>query len=547
MTTSKVLDILTKCGIAAPFVFVAACIGFAVAVVADNDTLESICGLTALAMLAVVAVGIVAALMSRKWWMAVGGVVALVVSAAIGFVFLIMVGLGQHHPPLSAPVDETALVDWSFFETDSALCAPLGTDLPEGSWWTDGSTYYRIRRQGESYRLEGMTLHEGGMAAALKAVDGELRGALPEEGYTTFGTEGCRVAHVQLASGEVSMEVIVAFDPEDDHRPVAALQRFDGKELNFETNNIRALLEGTYNETGDGRRQWKFFRDGSLIIKEDFNSADPKPQPYTIELNWDTPTNVIRLPDGTRYCLRRSNNVLRVTRAAFDRTEGLWEDSGKLVVELSCSEAADDWCRERLLSEAMFAFIAPRDVQNLLAATADFREPINCLSNCLLFAMDVDLSEEEDGKYVVRMDSLGVAVGVECDIPDDDPALHRQLAEHIGQVMFGGGEGHPEATPPAYADDLEAFIHACVRQRWQMLEAETYAAFPATADEAGEGLTAKEMRAVAAEQEMALSSYDASFTLTDEGDDVVCKSDYTLNVYASAHPTSGFDCVTLKR
>lgn len=86
-------------GMVAAGVFIIACVGAAVAVVSDSGWLLFLSGGTLFLSLTVIVVGLIAALVGKKWLMAIGVAGGLAISLMAGFLTLIMIGAGQHHAP----------------------------------------------------------------------------------------------------------------------------------------------------------------------------------------------------------------------------------------------------------------------------------------------------------------------------------------------------------------------------------------------------------------------------------------------------------------
>ena len=158
-------------------------------------------------------------------------------------------------------------------------------------------------------------------------------------------------------------------------------------------------------------------------------------------------------------------------------------------------------------------------------------------------ALEFDYEDEE--QPTVRVDRHGVAVELFCEVPADDAALAQSVAAYLRKHIFIDDE-NPET--PAFEGDFLAFLEACAERKWEYLERDTYADFPATLpDDADEGLTADDMRA-AAEEGAAYSSYSLRCDPVEETDETItwCVS-YCLYLYDTAHPSTGEETVTFHR
>lgn len=80
-------------------VFVLSCIGLAAAVISDLEWLAFLCIVAGIAALVVLPVGIIAAFLKRKFVAGLVGIGVLALNLAVAFFTMILIGVGQHHPP----------------------------------------------------------------------------------------------------------------------------------------------------------------------------------------------------------------------------------------------------------------------------------------------------------------------------------------------------------------------------------------------------------------------------------------------------------------
>jgi len=274
------------------------------------------------------------ALVLRQYWKAAGIALTFIVSIIIGFFALVLVAVGQHHPPVRD--DEDGMIVFNFLEErdDNHV---LSNDIPVGSWWTDGFFFYQVKQSGSTIRMEGGSLHEGGGVINLTLRNDTLRVDNGPDGYNTFSpeglvTEGMMVSHNEMKSWSrlESFEVLIAYQDNEGQLPVAMLQRFDGDELAFEKQNMYKVLEGAYQGP---QGTWTFLPDGTMKM-----SDDAQPQPYEIETGFDMATNILRLPDGSRCGVVIDNDSLHVMDTRFVVDEEFWVTGDDMF---KCSNDSD--------------------------------------------------------------------------------------------------------------------------------------------------------------------------------------------------------------
>lgn len=79
--------------------FILSCIGLAASVISDLEWLKVLCIIAATTAIIVMPVGIIIAFCLRKFVTGLIGLGLLAISLTIGFLTMILIGAGQHHPP----------------------------------------------------------------------------------------------------------------------------------------------------------------------------------------------------------------------------------------------------------------------------------------------------------------------------------------------------------------------------------------------------------------------------------------------------------------
>lgn len=339
---------------------------------------------------------IVAALVFRHRGKAVAGGIAVTGCLIVGFLTCILIGAGQHHPPHNK--EEVAIPTWAYVETsDTAHVQELTSLLDGGSWWTDGRWFYEVKQTGQAIRLEGYGLHEGGAVCDFQQRNGKLFVALPSEGYTTFAKEGCEVRHYLIKNDNTSSyELLVAFIQEEGElRPWRVLQRVreKGNEwmLSFVKQCIFDVLSGTYTQNGDNSQQWNFYANGT-VQTPGMNEA----QHYRIELGYDLPTGVIRLPDGSRVGVVRSINSLQIYQAHYEKEEDSWTMGDSLLHTLQVTDLAKSlqWAVSRPAMMEMFGCVDSTYQMEVKESLMDMTSPVAVLNRELLPFVDEEAAEE---------------------------------------------------------------------------------------------------------------------------------------------------------
>ena len=403
MNKDKILNKISLAGFWAVGTFIAGCGGCVIGVISDSTVWEVIGGILVIGSLIAMVAGIVASLLHRQWLKAFGGFCAIVLCMAVGFFAAIVIGAGQHHPPKQA---EAVAPTWSTVMADTTLVKMLPVQLAKGSQWTDGEYFYTVVGTGSTLFLEGMTLHEGGMDMTLEEHDGELFVIWKDNDLATFGYDGEKVIHLELLkeySGK-SLELLMICDEEGN--PTQVLQRYAGDEQEFAKRQLYAVLDGVYNDTGDGRQQWLFSADGTLAVRQDVGSKDaPDAKAYDFEEVYHSPTNVIHLADDKRWGISRDMQELIVTKPVYDDVEAYWQSSNDTVMVLKRTETNDAWYKERIFTPGMTTLLSRSTLSALLQENHSDENPVSIL-NCHLIehfiehankqAVEADESEEEE-------------------------------------------------------------------------------------------------------------------------------------------------------
>ena len=405
MEKRKTFNGIIAAGMAAICTFIAGCISYAIGVLNDSQVWEILGATLTVGSLLAMLTGFAAALVTKQWKKAIIVCCSCVVSLIIGLFFAIGIGAGQHHPPKQAE-PEAPILTWNAVMDDTTHIKVLPTRLEKGSKWTDGEYFYTVTTTGSTILLEGMTLHEGGMDMTLKEIDGELFVSWKDNDLATFGYDGNKVAHLELAregSGE-HFELLMICD--DEGAPTQVLQRYSGDELAFAKGQLYAALDGVYNESDSGKQQWTFFANGTLSVNHDMSTGDaPEAKAYDFEKIYHTPSNVIRLADGKRYSITRDEQELVITKPVYDDVEEYWQSSNDTIMVLERAEPNAVWYKERIFTPNMTTVLSCNTLSVLLPENYDDPSPIAILNRYLIEhfiermnnqANETDENEEED-------------------------------------------------------------------------------------------------------------------------------------------------------
>lgn len=140
----------------------------------------------------------------------------------------------------------------------------------------------------------------------------------------------------------------------------------------------------------------------------------------------------------------------------------------------------------------------------------------------------------------IKIDSIGVALTLTLDQLPQDTLQQRFLANFVAKQMFATEDEEAAVQLPTYKCDLLDFLNICARQRWTELEEDTYQGFSNNPDPDGDGLTLDEMKQMAQEDSMSLSTYAITFCKASENDSlIIWTCDYDFYVHNTAHPSSG--------
>lgn len=407
-----IFEKLIKYSFVWPLLMLVCAIGTTAAVIDDWRTIWQMLfvGLFVVAVAAMVVL-LVAALFMRRWLIAVAMLVSTLFSLGIAFVLVIILAVGQHHPPRQAVAD---VLSWNgLYMGIGDEAQELDNTIEKDSWWTDGRHFYQVTKTGSRILMEGGTLHEGGYEVVLTLANDSLRISAPDYGYTPFGADGLYVTRHLLTDSirDVRMEVLVAHDA-DDGEPVAVLQRFDGSEQAFEVKAIRTLLAGDY--TGGDGTHLTFFDNGTVTI-----DGKGSPRPYTVEYSYHFPNGVIRLPDGRHISVTRGSGELYIYQATYDADEQTWTCTDKKTAVLNDTTGTDDeWAFRQLFSPTLHTFLdaAPCELHDSVYSHLETEHPIALLNFYLLRQACREWQreeEEESAESIEEMDEERDATNTE--------------------------------------------------------------------------------------------------------------------------------------
>ena len=191
----------------------------------------------------------------------------------------------------------------------------LTAAVDSGSQWTDGDNFYGVQRIGDTLRLTGGTLHEGGAIVDLLVTGDSTLKVLPLtqyhfDDYSMFAAVGSTVRH-RIVGGH---EVLVAIDSLGN--AVDALVRFEGSGLEFTTRAIQQMLAGTY--TLDGA-QYVFTPDGKATVPGMATDA-----PYKLDLIYDMPNGSLDLGNDKHIAVQLVPEGIDVFQSVWDANEEAW-------------------------------------------------------------------------------------------------------------------------------------------------------------------------------------------------------------------------------
>ena len=394
MERKKITERLIFAGTLSPFATLVGCIAVMAGVISDSTAWQIVGTVLIIVAFAANILGMLLSLLTRQRKKSFYGVLSLASTLVIGFLTAILIGVGQHHPP---GMPEAAIDDTFMFTTPTSTSDLLGTDIEAGSWWTDGHHYYQVKKTGDSYQMQGMTLHEGGLEACIDIVGDSLFTGTPPCGFNSFAEPSQLVRHhIVLTPDSTNIELLVAYNKENRQEPVAVLQRFDGDELRYELDGIHALLEGIYS---DGKDTWTFLADGTMRM-----ASDAEAKPYEVELFYHIPTNVVRLPDGRHVALQLATDELKVLEATYDEDEEEWRavypEKVLMKLERDGNVSPDQLLMEegRLLTPAMVQYMDGdyEQIRNRYYDMRDTNHLIGRLNDCLLNRWISEQSQEQE-------------------------------------------------------------------------------------------------------------------------------------------------------
>ncbi len=257
-------------------------------------------------------------------------VVGLALLVFIGFMAIIVIACGQYKPPVH---EEEECVVPMHLQATSVL-------VPNGSYWTDGAICYQAKRQGNTLRLTGWSLHEGGMECSFAILNDTLMQVLKDG---TFAEEGSLVTHHRItqASGK-QLELFLAWEDSTLTIPYAALQRFSGDLDGFEQRAYCSALAGYYYNDKDTAVEWTFYPNGTVSL-----ARDQQPQPYCIERIYHALTDVILLPNGQRISFMINDRGLALCGVNWNEEEEYWETDNEVTDSFYRIEGTD-WVKSQL-------------------------------------------------------------------------------------------------------------------------------------------------------------------------------------------------------
>ena len=216
-------------------------------------------------------------------------------------------------------------------EGNSTGSAPKSqkTDLTQHTW-SNGFESYDAKRGADGMLLfKGGTLHEGGYSFALKPEGGEFYRLQPYPGDDSPSiTIGEKDNIVRVRSYGYGVYLVV-YNAQD--LPVNVLAPIDDLRKTIEQQLADYYLAGEY-RTRDGRTIT--FYPGSAINPNERKvkglTKDGEAVRYTFGEEYDTPTNIVILPDGTAYRVEKTDKGLTIRKTTEGPYE--WSDDSQVVV-----------------------------------------------------------------------------------------------------------------------------------------------------------------------------------------------------------------------
>lgn len=176
-----------------------------------------------------------------------------------------------------------------------------------------------------------------------------------------------------------------------------------------------------------------------------------------------------------------------------------------------------------------------------------------CLAASLFFAIMIGAGQHHPRKEAVpadedvvpadmltfEIDSIGIKTMLSIDGVPDDSLLQRRLAERVADVIFYTEDDEAVVAKPAYEGDFNAYLQACLRQRWGELWTDIYDYEP---DADGDLLTPQEKADDAEENGISYSNYEQTLSKTAETDSLITwQGEYNLFHDNAAYPVI-YDC-----
>lgn len=286
-------------------------------------------------------------------------VVGLALLVLIGFIVIVIIACGQYKPPV--PDNDYAMKSLQLTQQAPEACATLPTTLPVGSWWTDGAICYRAKRAGKTVRLEGWSLHEGGMVSSMYIVSDTLLQVVGEE--TTFAQDGSLVTrHSIVCEDGHPVELLVAWKDSTLTEPFAALERFNGDLDTYAEQAYHYALAGCYVSDEDSTQVWTFTTDGR--IRE---GRDVQPVPYKIERIYHATTDVISFPytNPKHISFMLTKQGLAICGVRYDEEEEYWETDYEVKGAMNRVEAPS-WLGKQLFCLPMAVLMVDDYAQELM-------------------------------------------------------------------------------------------------------------------------------------------------------------------------------------
>ena len=195
--------------------------------------------------------------------------------------------------------------------------------------WSDGFSSYTVRRgTGGLLLFEGGSLYEGGYAFALKPEGGDFYRLQPAPGRSDISILGEPGNIVRLRPYGPEMYLVV-YDEKSVPFYVLAPIKDLRKEIEADLTNY--YLAGEYSDK-EGRTIT--FYPSPIMTPQNRKvkglTADGEAVPYTFGEEYHTPTNVVILPDGSAYLVKKTDDGLTVRKTTMKEDE--WDKDGEVII-----------------------------------------------------------------------------------------------------------------------------------------------------------------------------------------------------------------------